>query len=59
MAHDWLDIMVKDEVYRGHIDIKALRRENRTLELEGPVGLDVILWALQQGVKVRVTTPGA
>jgi hypothetical protein len=56
MANDWLDLMVKDEAYREHIDVKALR--GKTIELEGPVDIDLVIWLLRNDIMPKVYTPG-
>lgn len=56
MAEGWLDLMVKDEAYREFIDVKALR--GKSLELEGPVELDLVLWLLSENIMPIVRTPG-
>lgn len=56
MANNWLDLMVKDAAYREHIDVKALK--GKTLDLEGPVDIDLVIWLLRNDIMPRVKTPG-
>lgn len=56
MAKGWLELMAKDEAYRKHIDVKALK--GKTLDLEGPVDLDLVVWLLMQDIMPIVHTPG-
>lgn len=57
MAHNWLDLMVKDETYREHIDVKKLR--GKSIKLEGPVDLDLVLWLLKENIMPKVIAPQA
>jgi len=56
VMNNWLDLIVKDEVYKENIDVDGLK--GQSLELEGPVPLDLVVWLLNQGVEPIVKTKG-